>query len=541
MKGVLDFLETRTGLVTLWGHFANERVPRRRAWLFTLGSLALFAFLVQFLTGLLLALHYAPTPDHAHASVTALESKVAGGSLARGLHHWGATALVILVALHMVRTFAFGSYRKPREANWIVGVVLLLVVLGFGFTGYLLPWDQKAYWATVVGVKVAGSMPVVGEAQARLMAGGPQVGAYTLTRFYTIHVVLLPLVMLGLIGAHLALLRKHGHAGPTTGPDPREPFFPYQAARDAVMALLLLGALLWLAARHPAPLEAVADPSDTSYVPRPEWYFLPLFQLLKYFEGPLEPIGTAVLPGLAVGLLMLVPWLDRAKERRPSKRKPILLAGGVFGLVTLGLLGLGWMDKPVPKGPVASGRKRVPPPPDPRLIAGALAYESRGCASCHGAEGAAKPADPAGFVLVGRPVTWADEKLTAHILEKSPPVPTPGPDDEAVDPEAGIAQTIAFAKRLTEGPLSVAALPAPIRVGGNAIDREDCRNCHHVYGEGGSRGPALEKLAGRHDAAWLVTHFKDPKSVVPDSKMPSYKYLSDEELSAMAAYLLALP
>ena len=135
IEKVREFLETRGGLVSAWRAFADEPTPRRGAWLFTLGSAALLTFLVQLGTGLLLALYYAPTPDHAHASVKAIESVLAGGSLVRGLHHWGASAMVLVVALHVLRTFFFGAYKKPRELNWVVGVALLLLVLGFGFTG----------------------------------------------------------------------------------------------------------------------------------------------------------------------------------------------------------------------------------------------------------------------------------------------------------------------------------------------------------------------------------------------------------------------
>ena len=317
MKRVLDFLQSRGGLTSLWRAFADEPVSVRRAWLFTLGSAALAVFLVQLVSGFVLALAYAPTPDHAWESVKAIQTRLFAGGLVRGLHHWGASAMVVLAVLHMARTFVFGAYRRPRELNWLVGLGLLLLVLGFGFTGYLLPWDQKAYWATVVGTKVPAALPIVGPAASRLMAGGPAVGAATLTRFYALHVVLLPLLACAFIAAHLLLLRRHSHAGPMTEPDPREPFFPFQAARDGVVILAVVLALFWLAARHPAPLERLADPTDTTTVPRPEWYFLPLFQLLKYFKGPLEPIGTAVLPGLSMLLLALVPWLDRGASRRP--------------------------------------------------------------------------------------------------------------------------------------------------------------------------------------------------------------------------------
>ena len=298
----------------------------------------------------------------------------------------------------MARTFVFGAYRKPRELNWLVGLALLLLVLGFGFTGYLLPWDQKAYWATVVGTKVPAALPFVGPAASRLMAGGPAVGAATLTRFYALHVVLLPLLAFAFIAVHLLLLRRHSHAGPTTEPDPREPFFPFQAARDGAVILAVVLALFWLAARHPAPLERLADPTDTTSVPRPEWYFLPLFQLLKYFKGPLEPIGTAVLPGLSMLLLALVPWLDRGASRRPRDRRLVLAAGGAAAALLLGLLYSG--SPRLAEGRRAPASTPAPQaPPDPRLLGGLASYERRGCASCHGADG--RPAADASPNAVG--------------------------------------------------------------------------------------------------------------------------------------------
>ncbi|MGA7990837.1 MAG: cytochrome bc complex cytochrome b subunit, partial [Thermoanaerobaculia bacterium] len=381
MKRLLAFLESRAGASSLWRAFADEAVPVRRAWLFTLGSAVLLALVVQALTGLALALSYAPTPDHAWESVKAVQTKLPAGALVRGLHHWGASAAVVLAVLHLARTFLFGAYRKPRELNWLVGVALLLLILAFGFTGYLLPWDQKAYWATVVGTKVPAALPLVGRAASRLMAGGSGVGAATLTRFYAVHVVLLPILTLGLVAAHLLLLRRHGHAGPTEGPDPRQPFFPYQAARDAAVGLAVVVLLFALTFGSPAPLERLADPTDRSYVPRPEWYFLPLFQLLKLFRGPLEPIGTAVLPGVSMLLLALVPWLDRGASRRPRDRKPVLAFGGLAGAGLLALLVFGVLDAPKVRAPSGLGPGDVP---DPRLLGGLASYERRGCASCHG-------------------------------------------------------------------------------------------------------------------------------------------------------------
>ena len=539
MKRILAFLESRAGASSLWRAFADEPVPVRRAWLFTLGSAALFALVVQAVTGLALALSYAPTPDHAWESVKAIQTKLPAGALVRGLHHWGASAMVVLAALHLARTFLFASYRKPRELNWLVGVALLLLILAFGFTGYLLPWDQKAYWATVVGTRVPRALPVVGPAASRVMAGGSFVGAATLTRFYAVHVVLLPLLTFGLVAAHLLLLRKHGHAGPTSGPDPRQPFFPYQAARDAVVGLAVLLLLFALASGSPAPLERLADPSDTAYVPRPEWYFLPLFQLLKFFRGPLEPFGTAVLPGVSMLLLALVPWLDRGASRSPRDRKPVVAAGALAGAGLLALLVFGALDAPKTKAASGLGTGDVP---DPRLLGGLAAFERRGCASCHGSEG--KPAAPATGAtalppLSARPMAWSAEVAIAHVREKTPKPAAPA-EEGGEDPDKDVPSLLAYVAALKDG-ASLAAVPAPIRAGGAAIDREDCRQCHQVYGDGGRKGPALAHLLGKRDKAWLVEHFKDPKKLVPDSKMPKYAYLADDELAAMADYLLALP
>ena len=536
MKRLVAFLESRAGASSLWRAFADEAVPVRRAWLFTLGSAALFVLAVQVLTGLALALAYAPTPDHAWESVKAIQTKLPAGAVVRGLHHWGSSAMVVLAALHLARTFLFGAYRKPRELNWLVGVALLLLILAFGFTGYLLPWDQKAYWATVVGTKVPGALPVVGPAVSRVMAGGGAVGAATLTRFYAVHVVLLPILTLVLVAAHLLLLRKHGHAGPASGPDPRQPFFPYQAARDAVVGLAVVLVLFALAFGSPAPLERVADPADTSYVPRPEWYFLPLFQLLKYFQGPFEPVGTAVLPGVSMLLLALVPWLDRGASRSPRDRKPVLVLGALVAAGILALLFLGALDAPKTKARSGLGAGDVP---DPRLLGGLASYERRQCASCHGVEGVLAPGAPAGSVpLAMRSHAWSGEALVQHVKEK-----TPKPDvaeEGGEDPDKDVPSLVEYLAALKEG-ASFAAIPAPIRAGGAAIDREDCRQCHQVYGEGGRRGPALQHLTGKRDKAWLVEHFKDPKKLVPGSKMPKFAYLSEDELAAMADYLLALP
>ncbi len=184
-----DWLDNRTGFRELRHHVLDEPLPPGTGWWFTLGSVLLFGLGIQFLTGIALALYYAPTPDHAWDSVRFITTSVRAGSFLRGLHHWGASVVVVAAVVHLCRVVFFGSYKKPREVNWIVGLVLLQVILAFGLTGYLLPWDQRAYWATVVAINISKLTPGAGEMAAAFLRGGADIGALTLTRWYAVHVL----------------------------------------------------------------------------------------------------------------------------------------------------------------------------------------------------------------------------------------------------------------------------------------------------------------------------------------------------------------
>jgi len=204
-----DWLEERVGWRQVWETIFLRKIPKVN-WFYTLGSATLFLAINQIVTGILLTIYYVPTPDHAYDSVQYITTQVAMGWFIRGLHHWGASAMVVVVALHMLRVIAYGAYKYPREVTWITGVVLLLVVIMFGFTGYLLPWDQKAYWATTVGTRIAGTPPLVGDYMLRIMRGGAELSAVTLARFFGAHIWVLPSVLLLLIGIHLYLVIKNG-------------------------------------------------------------------------------------------------------------------------------------------------------------------------------------------------------------------------------------------------------------------------------------------------------------------------------------------
>jgi quinol-cytochrome oxidoreductase complex cytochrome b subunit len=204
-----QWLDERSGWRKVWETIFLRKIPKVN-WFYTLGSASLFVALNQAITGILLTIYYVPTPDHAYDSVQYITTQVPLGWLVRGLHHWGASALIVLVVLHMLRVIIFGAYKYPREVTWFTGVFLLLVVIGFGFTGYLLPWDQKSFWATTVGTRIAGTPPLIGDYLLRIIRGGPEITAVTLVRFFGAHVWVLPSLLMILVGIHLYLIIRNG-------------------------------------------------------------------------------------------------------------------------------------------------------------------------------------------------------------------------------------------------------------------------------------------------------------------------------------------
>ncbi|MEJ2710350.1 MAG: cytochrome b N-terminal domain-containing protein [Anaerolineales bacterium] len=208
-----NWLDDRVGWRAVWQAIFLRKMPKVN-WLYTLGSATLFTGIMQIVTGILLTIYYVPTPDHAYDSVSYITTQVPAGWLIRGLHHWGASAMVVLVILHMLRVILYGAYKFPREVTWLTGVALLLVVIGFGFTGYLLPWDQKAYWATTVGTRIAGTPPFIGDWILQVMRGGEELTAITLARFFGVHVWVLPATLLTLIGIHMYLVIRIGISAP---------------------------------------------------------------------------------------------------------------------------------------------------------------------------------------------------------------------------------------------------------------------------------------------------------------------------------------
>jgi quinol-cytochrome oxidoreductase complex cytochrome b subunit len=209
---VYDWLNERLGLNTIYSTVLDRKVPKVNWW-FTLGSASLFLFTLQAVTGIFLTVYYVPSPDHAYDSIQFIMTGVPFGWLIRGIHHWGATLMVITVFAHMLRTFYMAAYKYPRELTWLTGVVLLFSTLGMGFTGYLLPWNQRAYWATTVGTQIPGTVPFIGEWVTRILRGGTDLSAVTLARFFSVHIWVLPVLIIMMIGIHMYLIIRLGIAG----------------------------------------------------------------------------------------------------------------------------------------------------------------------------------------------------------------------------------------------------------------------------------------------------------------------------------------
>ena len=404
----LAWLDARLDLEAVKRAVLSREVPDRLTWGHALGSATLAAFLIQVVTGIVLAAYYVPATDQAYDSIRYIERQVAAGGILRGMHHWGASAVTVLIVAHMLRVFTMGAYKYPREASWALGVALFVVVMGFAFTGYLLPWDQRAYWATVVGTSMPRVLPVIGEPLQTLLRGGTDVGAATLTRFFALHVLVFPATLGLLIVLHIVMVLRQGLAprpaivdagAPASTADPTYPEFyrsttalnkdagvrvwPELIARCAVVSLLVVVVVAALGALSGASLEAPADPTDSSYVPTPEWYFLPLYQLMKVVPGWMESVVAVGVPGVLVVALLALPFFDRSSVRT-LRHRPLALTGLTVLLGGSGLLIGAAVRDAAPRGPEGVILTAV-------QRAGRALYYSQSCDQCHqiGNEGGA--------------------------------------------------------------------------------------------------------------------------------------------------------
>ncbi len=313
LRNLLDTVDHRTGFRSIVHGMLYEHIPGGARWRYVWGSTLVFTFVTQMITGLFLWMFYSPSAQTAWESVYYIQHQAGGGWLLRGIHHYTAQAMIVLLALHVFQVVLDGAYRAPREFNFWIGLVLLQIVFGLGLTGYLLPWDQKGYWATKVATNLTSLTPVVGEGLKRVAVGGADYGHLTLTRFFAVHAGLLPALFIAFTGLHVYLFRRHGiHAKPVAGRADTH-FWPDQVLKDAVACLAVLAAVLFFSVWHPAPLMAPADPTEPYSAARPEWYFLFLYQFLKYFPGESTVWGAIYIPGIVFGVLALMPIIGKVR------------------------------------------------------------------------------------------------------------------------------------------------------------------------------------------------------------------------------------
>lgn len=416
---MLNWLDQRTGFVTLTKEFLTEDVPGGASYWYAFGSATVFAMMLQIATGIFLTFYYSPSAATAWESTKYIIDKVPAGHLVLSLHFWGATAMIAFLMMHMLQVLLWGAYKKPRELQWIVGVILFIVTLVLGLTGYLLPWDLNALLASKVAIQIAGSAPILGKDVLLFLQDGSGIGTLTINRFFGIHVWLTPAVLILLVAMHLAIFRWNGPAGAPIDETPKlKPgrFWPDQMFMDTVVSFAMFVVIFVLSVVSPAPLDAKADPNNTQFVPYPAWYFMALFSLLDVVGGApswavdfLGLFATIIFPTLLIVLLIALPFIDRNPSRRLSRRPLVLTCTGLVlgGAIVLSFFGqyhvqeqqmLHGLGGPAEASTSATatttattgGGGGAAAPAAGGLAAGAKVYTAN-CAGCHGAAGQGTP------------------------------------------------------------------------------------------------------------------------------------------------------
>jgi ubiquinol-cytochrome c reductase cytochrome b subunit len=395
------WFDDRLGLSKFLGPIMKHHVPADAKWWYVFGSATLAAFLVQILSGVTLAFSYVPSAGQAYDTLQFITNDAAFGRFMRGLHYFGASAMVLMVGVHMMQTFLFGAYKYPREMNWMTGVLLLLFTVLMGFTGQLLRWDQTAVWSVVIAAEQAGRVPLIGDALAHFIFGGDTVGGATLSRFFAIHVFLVPACIFLFVAVHLYLVLHNGISEPPAAGqrvDPKtyrneyeermkrfgRPFWPDAMWRDAVFGMGVVGAIVILALIvGPPVLGKPPDPATIQAYPQPDWYLLWYYALFALMPPSIEDyviIGAPMVIGI---LLFCIPLLSNRGERSPWRR-PWAVASAVFAVVMVGAL---WIQGA--RAPWSPNFDAAPLPADVvgatsgPVADGARFFHDKGCINCH--------------------------------------------------------------------------------------------------------------------------------------------------------------
>jgi ubiquinol-cytochrome c reductase cytochrome b subunit len=549
---LFDWLQDRTGYRELVREALDEPVRGGARFAYVWGSALTLTFLTQAVTGALLMTAYQPSATTAWSSVMHISHQMSWGWLIRGLHHYGAQAMVVLLVMHLGQTALYGAYKKPREMNWLLGLGLMGLTLAFSLTGYLLPWDQKGYWATKVATNIAGTVPLVGGAMQRLLVGGADYGHATLTRFYALHVFLLPVGLVALLAAHIALFRRHGVTPPAKANlEKIDRFYPKQLLIDLGAGLAVLAVVYALTLRsHGAHLDAPADPAS-DYPARPEWYFLALFEALKYVPGNLEWLIAVGIPVVVGSYLVALPFLDDKPAATLRQRLGLLAP---LALMLLGAVGLTWSslrsdaanaefvaarDLAEQRAARALELARSGVPPAGPLALLASDPQTRGpelfdqhCASCHRlGEHGPEPGKETAPDLTG----FGTEKWVLAVLDNPDAdnlfgkTPFKGEMPSVVRPAENDEYKDSFVPMKPEDMQTIAAFLVAEASGtggkgmpGEKMVKERCQSCHRIDGATDSEESNAPELRGWASPPWIAAQIANPGSgkTYPKSALP---------------------
>jgi ubiquinol-cytochrome c reductase cytochrome b subunit len=401
LGSIRRWLEDRSGAASAMEPLAKHPVPSNTGWMYVFGSATLMAFLLQVVTGAALATVYVPAAGEAYQSLVFITHRAFLGNFLRAMHYFGASAMILLVGMHAIRVFLTGSYKFPRELNWLSGLLLLALTVTMGFTGQVLRWDQDGVWSTVVAAEQAGRVPIIGHALARLVLAGDNIGTATLSHMFTYHVFVIPILIAVVIGGHVYLVIRHGISEPPRAGEPVDPatyrakyadllrrngrpFWPHAAWRDVLFGVVVLGIIVACSVIFGAKvLGKPPDPAIIQAYPKPDWYLLWYFAVLALLPHGTEQYLIWLLPLLAGLVLFLLPLVFRRGERHPSRRPWAWISVGaiVIGVAAFWRLGVAapWSPDfsapPLPAAVVAST--------DTLVVRGAQLFHERGCEYCH--------------------------------------------------------------------------------------------------------------------------------------------------------------
>jgi ubiquinol-cytochrome c reductase cytochrome b subunit len=478
-QAVNKWIEERTGLEAAVAPVLGHRVPRSTAsWWYVFGSATLALFVLQIATGICLALVYVPSADKAFDSLLYLNYIAPLGWFLRAVHFWGSNAMVAVMTLHMIQVFLFGAHKYPREMTWVAGVFLFLCTLGMAFTGQILRWDQDAYWGLGIAASIAARAPVIGETVVHVLLGGPIIAGRTLTRFFAVHVFLVPGILIALVGLHLWLVLRLGiNEWPMPGRlvdrqtyrkryeeevhKDGVPFFPTAARKDMVAAgVVMLVVVLCAAVFGPYGPQGVPDPTLIDTAPKPDFYFLALFALFALLPPWTETTLLLVGPPLAIVVLFLVPFVAGTGEKS-WKRRPVAVLSVM--LIVLIVTTLAWLGVIVPWSPRMQAWSAAPTPVQyvrgrtPLQLQGALVLQNKQCRNCHSIGGEGGKRGPA---LDGVATRMTSDQLVRQVLQGGGNMPAYGKNLAPAEVNA----LVAFMETLRpadERPARAAVTPRP--------------------------------------------------------------------------------